>query len=312
MTAALAPGRHTVGVVGIGRMGWPMAARLRQAGFAVAVFDTDGAAVQRFAEEHDASATRTLEELARGSDAVVTMLPDGAAVRSVVAADDDTGDGLAKGLRDGQVLVDMSSSEPSGTVALADRLAERGVALIDAPVSGGVARAERGELSILVGGDPSAAERVRPALDALGSQVFLVGPVGAGHAMKALNNLLSATGLLAAAEVLLVGRRFGLDPAVMLDVLNASTGRNNSTENKLGQFVLSGTFASGFSLGLMNKDLQTALRLARERDVACPLGGVVAELWSSAEGLLSGGADHTAVVQWLESLNGTTLAGSEA
>jgi 3-hydroxyisobutyrate dehydrogenase len=181
------------------------------------------------------------------------------------------------------------------------------VTLVDAPVSGGVAAAERGTLTVMAGGDSAGVARVRPLLEVLGGNIVLTGPLGSGHATKALNNLLSAAGLMVAAEVLLVGQRFGLDPGVMLDALNSSSGRNNSTENKIGQFVLSRSFDSGFGIGLMVKDLRTALDLADSTDTPTPLGRRCLELWDEAGAELGGEADHTAVVRWAEQRSGAEL-----
>jgi 3-hydroxyisobutyrate dehydrogenase len=181
--------------------------------------------------------------------------------------------------------------------------------MVDAPVSGGVRRAADGTLAVMVGGDPALVARCDPLFRAVGQQVFACGPLGSGHAMKALNNLVSATGLLAAAEALVVGRRFGLDPGRMLEVLNASTGRNHATEQKLAQFVLSRRFDAGFSLALMVKDLATALELARDTGTPAPLSAECRALWTQAAAALEPGADHTAIVRWLESIAGVTLDG---
>ena len=195
----------------------------------------------------------------------------------------------------------MSSSAPMGTRALGEELAQRGVAMVDAPVSGGVAKARDATLAIMAGGLPEHVERARPVLEKLGAKIIPTGPLGSGHAMKALNNYVSAAGLAAAAEALLVARAFGLDPAVMTDVLNASTGRNNSTENKLKQYVLSGTFSAGFAMDLMAKDLATALDLAHSLGVPAPLAEECIALWSKASKSLPG-ADHTAIYSFLEKL----------
>ena len=200
----------------------------------------------------------------------------------------------------------MGSSSPTGTRALGEALAAHGVHLLDAPVSGGVRGAEGGTLAVMVGGDPAVVESCRPLLALVGDRVFATGPLGSGHAMKALNNLVSAAGLIAATEALLIGRRFGLDPRLMLEVLNASTGRNHATEHKLAQFVLPRTYAAGFSLALMVKDLRTAVALAHDTGTPAPFGSECLALWSRAAAALEEGADHTAVVRWFE-----TLAGSE-
>jgi 3-hydroxyisobutyrate dehydrogenase len=278
-----------VGFVGLGSMGRPMAERLAAAGWQLLVYDARPEATNGFV------AAASLAELARQSDVVITMLPDGDAVRAVVAA-------MRGVLTAGAVVVDMGSSSPTGTQRLGRTLADAGVAMLDAPVSGGVARARAGTLSIMVGGEASVVARCRPLFAPLGAQVFETGPLGSGHALKALNNLVSAAGFLAAAEALLVGRRFGLDPDVMLDVFNASTARNNSTENKFRPFVFSRSFASGFSLALMVKDLGTAVDLADATATPAPLAARCRELWAGARDALAPGADHTEIARWLEML----------
>jgi 3-hydroxyisobutyrate dehydrogenase len=295
----------SVGFVGLGRMGRPMATRLLGAGVSVTLFDTRRDAVDRVVAESGGTAAASLAELAAGRDVVITMLPNGDVVRSVVLG--EGGDALRDGMARGSVLIDMSSSSPTGTQALGRSLAERGIAMLDAPVSGGVARAETGALAIMVGGDADVVARCHPLLRIIGERVFPSGPLGSGHALKALNNLVSAAGLLAAAEALLIGRRFGLDPTRMIDVFNASTARNNSTEHKFKQFVFSRTFASGFALDLMVKDLATALDLARETGTPVRFGSACRELWAAAQGALAPDADHTAIVSWLEQLADTRL-----
>jgi 3-hydroxyisobutyrate dehydrogenase len=281
-----------------------MAARLRAAGLPLVVYDARRDVAAAVVAECAAVAAESLAVLAAQSDVVIAMLPDGDTVRRVALG---PGDCLLDGLAAGAVVVDMGSSSPSGTRALAPLLAERGVGMLDAPVSGGVRRAEQGTLSVMVGGDPALIARCRSLFDAVGERVFECGPLGSGHAMKALNNLVSAAGLLVAAEALLVGRRFGLDPARMLEVLNASTGRNHATEHKLAQFVLSRRFDAGFSAALMVKDLTTALDLADETETPAPFAAECRTLWARAVAALEPGADHTAIVRWLESMAGVTL-----
>lgn len=300
-------GPQRIGFVGLGSMGRPMAARLRGADFALTVFDTRPDVVRDFVRDGGAAAA-TLTDVARASDIVITMLPNGDIVRHVVLDGDDN---LVVAMSPGNVLIDMSSSSPTGTQSLGQALAAHGIEMIDAPVSGGVPRAEAGTLSIMVGGKAVVIDRCRPVLQAMGERIFTTGALGSGHAMKALNNLVSAAGLIAAAEALLVGRRFGLEPHVMIDVLNASTGRNNSTENKFAQFVFSRRFASGFSLDLMVKDLTTALELAHATGTPAPFSAACRELWAAAQSQLGSGVDHTAVVRWFEALAGTTLGSDQ-
>jgi 3-hydroxyisobutyrate dehydrogenase len=227
------------------------------------------------------------------------MLPDGAAVRQVLLA----GDGVAAGLSAGCVVLDMSSAEPVGTRELGRKLAAAGIALVDAPVSGGVKRAVEGTLAIMAGGEPAAIARCRPVLAKLG-QVFCTGAGGSGHAVKALNNYLSAVALAATAEAMMAGERFGIEPPVMLEILNHSTGRNSATEQKYPAFVLPRSFNSGFALGLMAKDLAIAHDLAASLGTPSALLRECAELWRRAERLLGSSADNTEVVRYLESLPG--------
>jgi 3-hydroxyisobutyrate dehydrogenase len=281
-----------------------MAARLAGAGFAVTGFDADRGAVERFLSAGGAGVAASPAELGESSDVVITMLPNGDAVRAVVVGSVAP---LVDVLRPGAVVIDMSSSSPTGTRQLGEILSDRSISLLDAPVSGGVPRAEAGTLAIMVGGERQVLDRCRPLLEAIGERIFATGPLGSGHALKALNNLVSAAGFLAAAEALLIGRRFGLEPDVMVDVFNASTARNNSTENKFKQFVFSRRFSSGFALDLMVKDLATALDLADATGTPASFGARCRELWSKAQAELEAGADHTSVVEWLERMAGTTL-----
>jgi 3-hydroxyisobutyrate dehydrogenase len=277
-----------VAVIGLGRMGLPMALRLSDADYTVRGYDEAPSARERIRATAGLTVLDAIADAVADTRAVITMLPDGKVVRAVVEA-------VLPKLSPGTIVVDMSSSAPLGTRALGETLARVGIAFVDAPVSGGVRRAEDGTLAIMAGGDPAVIDAVEPMLAAMGRSIFRTGPLGSGHAMKALNNYVSGAGLIAALEALRVGHAFGLDPAVMVDVLNASTGRNNSTENKLKQFVLSQSFASGFSLGLMAKDIRTAEELATALGVATPLADRTAELWDEAARALGGGADHTEI-----------------
>ncbi len=297
-----------IGFVGLGKMGTPMARNLKRAGFQLALNDIDPALARNLGQELDAPVYQSLSDLARACRVVITMVPDGRIVRQVaLGRPDQPGSGLADGFARGSVLIDMSSSAPVGTRQLGEELATRGIDMIDAPVSGGVRRAVTGQLAVMIGGEPRVIERCRPVLSAMGSQLFVVGALGAGDAIKALNNYVSAAGLLAAAEGLVAAQRFGLDPHKALEVLNASTGKNNSTENKFAQFIMSRSFGSGFSIGLMAKDLRTALELAEQVEAPMPLGRHCVPVWNEAEQSLGASADHTEIVRILERLTGQEL-----
>jgi 3-hydroxyisobutyrate dehydrogenase len=300
----MAPLRR-IGFIGIGNMGWPMAANLLKAGFEVAVADAQPDRAARFGREIGGRAAADAADAVKGADAVITILPTSAEVADVIAA-------ITPALAPGALVIEMSSGAPGITRALAADLETAAAALIDCPVSGGVSRARSGELAILAGGDAADLERARPVLSAMGTSVHHCGAVGAGQAMKALNNLVSAGGFLIGIEALLIGRKFGLDPALMVDVLNASTGMNNSTQKKFKQFVLSRRFDAGFGLDLMAKDLSIALGVGRETGTATPFSALCREMWASAATLLGPGQDHTALARFCEQLAGTKLDAGEA
>jgi 3-hydroxyisobutyrate dehydrogenase len=292
-----------VGFVGLGNMGAPMAVRLARAGYGLIVADASADAVARFTSEVRCERASSLRELGASCRVIITMLPDGKVVRQVLLGPD----GVVAGLGPESVVIDMSSSSPVGTRELSGELVARRIALIDAPVSGGVRKAVDGTLAIMVGGDGAVVKRCGALLEVLG-RVFATGATGSGHAMKSLNNYLSAANLAVAAEAMLAGERFGLDPAVMISILNASTGRNSATEHKYPSFVLPRNFASGFALGLMAKDLRLALELARATDAPASLLAACSQLWSDAEGELGFRADNTEIVKYLESRVGRPRA----
>ncbi len=295
MTAPEAPdltGR-TVGFVGLGNMGVPMAGRLAAAGAHVQAFDAADGARAAFAEAvPTAEVVPTVGAVAAGAEAVLLCLPNSEIVEAVVDGD------LLGALEPDAVLVDMSSSQPLRTRELAGRAGKAGHVLLDAPVSGGVSGARAGTLAVMVGGPDDAVAAVRPLLAAIGRPRH-VGPTGAGHALKALNNLMSAAHLLASSEAILTGEAFGLDPEVVLEVVNASTGRSGSTEVKWPRDVLPGTFASGFGLGLMLKDIRIALDLARSTGTRARHAESTVALWAEAAAALPADADHTEIVRWL-------------
>jgi 3-hydroxyisobutyrate dehydrogenase len=282
-----------IGFVGLGRMGSPMAARLIEAGHRVLGFD--------LAEPARAGLTATGGEAvgsaaeAAAADVVILMLPDSAAVESVIGSAD-----VQAALRPSSVVVDMGSSEPLRTVALAESLAGRVAGVIDAPVSGGVSGAEAGTLTVMVGGSDEVVADVLPLLQVLGSNVVHVGGVGAGHALKALNNLMSATHLWISSEALRIGQSFGLDAGVMLDVVNSSSGRSGSTQVKWPRFVLPETFDSGFALRLMLKDMGIAVRLGERLGAEVGLAKVATDCWAAAADELPATADHTEIVRWID------------
>jgi 3-hydroxyisobutyrate dehydrogenase len=277
-----------VGFIGLGNMGGPMTRNLVAAGFPLTVRDANEDLQARIAGELGASAAATPADFAE-IDVVVTMLPDD---RVVSAALLDWG--VADALRPGAIVVDMSSSNPNGTIELGTALAERGVGLVDAPVSGGIARAETGTLAIMAGtNDPALLERVRPVLEALGGQIFATGPLGSGHAMKALNNFVGATTYLVTVEALVIGGEYGLTPSTMVDVFNASTARSFNSEIVVKDHVITGEYATRFALGLITKDVGIAANLAEASGVDAPMAKISSERWSRSLAALDFATDHS-------------------
>ena len=284
-------------------MGWPMAANLIKAGFTVQIADARPAQASKFAAQTGARVAASLRALGESSDVVITMLPTSRIVHSVLLDKN----GVAAGLRHGAIVIDMSSGVPAETAAIARQLAAQNVAMIDAPVSGGVRKAVTGELAIMVGGEKNVALQADSVLKAMGKSVIWAGGIGSGQAMKALNNLVSAGGFLIGIEALLVGKRFGLDPAIMVDILNASTGMNNSTQLKFKQFVLAESFGSGFALDLMVKDIGIALDVAGNLGVNAPFSTLCRNIWAAAQADLGPGRDHTELARFAAKTAGVSL-----
>ena len=262
-----------------------MAANLERAGFAVQSYDLKGN-----------GNCKSIRDAARGADALITMLPDGDAVRDAVLA-------AMPHLAAGSVVVDMSSSDPIGTRALGVVLESNKIHFVDAPVSGAVVGARDASLAIMVGGEEAAFQRVKPVLEAMGKSIFHVGPLGAGHAVKALNNYLGAAGTLAGFEALLIAQAFELDPKPMLDAINASTGRNSTTEKKIARDVLTGAFASGFKLALMTKDVGIAAALSKDLNLNTPFLEETLRIWREARKVLAKDADHSEIYKYQEKLS---------
>ena len=282
----------TIGFIGLGMMGAPMCRCLAKAGHGLRLRDADAERTDALCRE--LGATPLTRENAADLDLLVTMLPNSAIVEAVLVDQDWAG-----ALPAGATVIDMSSSEPVRSRALGERLAGQGRGYLDAPVSGGVKRAVAGTLAILVGGEADLLARWRPVLEAMGTSVLHIGPAGSGHAAKALNNFVSAAGLIATVEALHVAERFGIAPEAMADVLNASSGRSNTSENKVKQFMLNGSYASGFSLKLMDKDLGIAGALAESVDYPLAFGHHCIATWHAVAERVGPTADHTEMYRLL-------------
>lgn len=296
----MATSNDVIGFVGIGAMGTPMAGNLARAGYQVTVFDLDAARTEKLARETGVTVAASLAELGAAADLIITMLPDGKAVRSALCGDNDGfSNCILERAKKNALVIDMSSSSPMGTRELGEALAKRGLQFIDAPVSNGVKGAVAATLSIMVGGDQAIFERVKPMLEKMGNQIYFAGPLGAGHAIKALNNYVSAAGLIAACEAMHAGEAFGIDPNVIVDIINTSSGMNNTTKNKCKQYMLSGAYNAGFSAGLMAKDVRTALEIAEAMHTSTAFAKPTAEVWNAMEKKLGFIADHTEMHRFL-------------
>ena len=292
-----------IGFVGIGAMGTPMATNLARAGYKLVIYDTDAKRTQALASTLEIKVADSLAAVGSMCGTVITMLPDGKIVRKAVCgAADSFKDSVAATLKPGSLVIDMSSSSPIGTRELGALLEKRGIKLIDAPVSNGVKGATAATLAVMVGGDPALFAQMKPLFEKIGNQIFHAGPLGAGHAVKALNNYVSAAGLVAASEAVIAGQRFGLDAGTIVDVINASSGMNNTTKNKFRQHMLSGTFGAGFVTGLMAKDVRTALEVLEATGTSSLLARPCTDIWNKMEQDLGFTSDHTEMFRYVDKL----------
>jgi 3-hydroxyisobutyrate dehydrogenase len=289
--------RHPVGFIGLGVMGLPMARHLAAAGYPLTAYDTNPQALDRLDRSSSGTVTAASpQQVAASSDIVITMLPSGREVESVVFGPQ----GLAEGFRPGSLLLDTSSSDPSDTKTTAKRLKDMGVDMVDAPVSGAEIGALNAELVFMVGGEQAGVERVRPLLEALGDRVFHLGPIGSGHAMKSINNMITAATFLATAEGLVIGARYGLEPAAMTGVLNSSTGMSWVSRTHIVQRILSRRFDDPFKFDLMVKDIDIALRLASELGLSMDLSQANQEAWHRTQSEIAPGSSVSELVRRLE------------
>jgi 3-hydroxyisobutyrate dehydrogenase len=286
-----------IGFIGIGNMGAPMAAHLVRKGFDVTVYDIRPEAVAIFVERHGGKGADSLEQAARGADAVITMLPNAKVVQQAILGQA----GAAAALSSGAIVIDMGTSDPADTRSLARELEPRGIAVVDAPVMGGVVFAKDATLDIMAGGAPDSVERCRPVLEAMGRSIMNCGAVGNGHALKALSNYVNACALITSIEALTIGKRLGLDAKFMAEALvPLCANRNHPIEKKILPHVLTRKYGTGMALGFIAKDVKIARDTARSVDAFAPLAEKVAELWSAAADKIGAGVDQTEIVRYWE------------
>ena len=258
-----------------------------------------------FASETGARTANTPADAARGADVVVTCLPTSREVEGLVDGDE----GLAAGFAPGTLLVDCTSGDPATSRRIAARLGERGVAFMDAPVSGGVSGAVQGTLTIMCGGDAATVERARPVLEAFGKKIVLCGPVGSGDAVKAVNQSLLGIHIWALSEGLVALSKAGVSASLALDVINASSGRSNVSQNLFTERVITRAFPRTFKLALLEKDMTIAAEFARENRVPSPMTQSAADLFRVARRTLGEEADHVEAVKLIEQWAACEVAG---
>lgn len=285
-----------VAFLGLGAIGTPMARHLARGPFGLRVWNRTSAKAAAFATEHGVTHAASPSAAASGADVVITCFPVSSDVETLL----DGHEGLLAGLKRGSVLVDCTSGDPATSRRIAARLAERGVGFLDAPVSGGVVGAEAGTLTVMVGGDDVTLARVRPALEAFGKKIVPCGGIGAGDAVKAVNNALLAQHIIGTAEGLLALAKAGVKPDVALDVINTSSGRSNASMNLFPDRVLTGAYPRTFRLALLDKDVGIALHVAEEQGIDAPMLALASQLYHRARTALGEEADHVELVRWLE------------
>lgn len=296
----------TIGFIGIGQMGRWMAERLLKAGYLLTIYDTNLEAATLL-KDKGATVAPSVQALGESNELVITMLPNSSIVESVVAGEG----GLLHSMKPDGMIIDMSSSYALSTKRLAEQVRAAGLTLIDAPVSGGVKGAKAGSLTIMVGAKKDDFMKALPVLQCMGKTINLVGETGAGHALKAINNYLSATSLYATTEAMILAKKLGLNLNIALDTINQSSGQSFSTHYKFPTFVVNRAFNSGFSLELLQKDVRMVNMLARDQKIPILLGSLVEQIYESALQSAPNHQDHTEIVKFLEQITNITLSEGE-
>jgi 3-hydroxyisobutyrate dehydrogenase len=291
-----------IGFAGLGAIGRPIAVHLAQSGD-LAVWNRTASRAASFAAETGATQVDTPRALAEGRDVIFTCLPNSPEVEALL----DGPDGLEAGLGTGALLVDLTSGIPEVSRRIADRLAGRGVGFVDAPVSGGTKGAESGTLTIMVGGAPEDFARARPLLERFGRRIVHVGPVGAGHALKAVHNALIAVNIFAIGEALTALAKAGVTPRAALDVINNANGRSFVSEQLVPERVLSGAWPRTFRLALLDKDVDIARAVMEAQGIEAPMIGTVSRLLHEARAELGEEADHVEAIKLHERRAGVEL-----
>ena len=293
-----------IAFLGLGAMGYPMAANLSR-NHEVTVWNRTSEVARRHAGEHGTTFADSLDQCAT-ADVVISIVPTSAEVAELARIVTDAG------LRSGVLWMDMTSGDPQTSRATAAGLEEKGVRFVDAPVTGGTPGAEAGTLTIMIGGSAEDFERAREICASMGTRIVHVGAIGAGHAVKAVNNAMLAANLWAAAEGLLSLQALGLDLEKALEVINSGSGRSNASENLLPSRIIGGEWPLTFKLALLDKDVRIAASMAHSQHLATPLIGLTSTLFTAALKELGAGADYMEVAKFVTSLNGERWPGEKS
>ncbi len=296
-----------IGVIGTGVMGAPMAANLARAGYSLTLYDINPESLQKaVSASPQMTAADSPKAVGENSDIVITMLPSGKFVQDAVLKEN----GLAQGLKPGGLLIDTSSSEPWMTIETAKALEAKGVAMVDAPVSGAELGAKEADLVFMVGGEKAAVDRAMPVLKAMGNQMFHLGPSGSGHTMKCINNMITSMTFMATTEGLALGKQLNLDLEAMNDVLNVSTGMSWISQTQFKRHIFNRKFDDMFKLRLMVKDIGIAMNLADQIKTPIPLSALGHHLWKAAANYGKEDCSISNMVSWVEHVTGVEISTS--
>lgn len=287
-----------IAFIGLGKMGLPMAKNLLKNGHTIFGMDVNQSAVSEF--QSSGGKTKKMKDWMPEVNYIILMLPSSKIVNQVIDEIIDTYEPDKREHPEPLTIIDMSSSYPSDTRLNKRKLEEKNLKLIDAPVSGGVKKAVSAELTVMGGGAPDDFENCKRLLSAVGTNIYHVGPIGSGHLIKAINNYLSATHLLASCEAIQLLAAFEVSPETAIEVINQSTGRSASTEYKFPAFILSESYTSGFSLDLMRKDVEMASQIFSDAEASTALPQVVFQKFKEAAAALEGDPDHTEIYQYVK------------
>jgi 3-hydroxyisobutyrate dehydrogenase len=291
-----------IAFLGLGAIGEPMASHLAHEPFVLTVWNRSADKAREFGAKYGVRVAATAAEAVIGADVVITCVPSSREVEELVTG------GVAQAMLEGSILVDCTSGDPSTSRRVAESLAPRRIAFVDAPVSGGVKGAIAGTLTIMCGGAETDIDRVRPVLEAFGKKIIRCGDIGAGDAVKAMNQALLAIHIWSAGEALAVLSKLGVDTQVALDVINGSSGRSNSSENLFPERVMTRAFPRTFKLALLDKDVRIAAGIAEENGIEAPLMELTTRLFAEARKILGEEADHVEAVRVIEDRTGVKVS----